>query len=83
MRFYNHDFCAEIRKIQQDTVTDIAHVQFDVQDVMNIFKQTKARKSLGPYNISGQQIFHYILQLSLNQQKVSILWKHATIAPVC
>lgn len=80
-----HDILRSNTRAPPDFVTDIKSVE-------KYFRHTKPSKSPGPDNIGGKvlatcaeqlsSIFHFILSLSLQQQKVPNLWKHATIVPV-
>lgn len=91
LRFDTHDF-ENILCEQKNNLIGTRPIPFEEQDVINMFKHSKARKSSGPDNIEGQlliscaeqlgSIFYYIFQLSLTQQKVPRLWKSSTVIPV-
>ena len=85
------DFSESHNVLKSNTRAPPAFV-IDIKSVEKYFRQTKPSKSPGPDNIGGKvlatcaeqlsSIFYFIFSLSLQQQKVPNLWKHATIVPV-
>lgn len=90
MRFDSHDFSDELAEFRTASVS--SQIQIDQMDVWRTLEKTNMRKSQGPDGISGRllkncalflcDIFTFIFQLSLSQNKVPMIWKESIVVPV-
>ena len=91
LRFENQDFADKVTELKLKSRAPCTALSIDIKSVEKHLRHTKS-KSPGPDNIGGKvlstcaeqlcSIFHFIFNLSLQQQRVPKLWKHSTVVPV-